>query len=60
MWPLILPPDTAPERLGVSITHDIIVKQHSGSIEVYTQAGEFTEIRIPLPRRAAPAAEGRG
>jgi two-component system, NtrC family, sensor kinase len=38
--------------LGLSISHDIIVKQHAGSIEVDTQAGEFTEIRIVLPRTA--------
>jgi signal transduction histidine kinase len=38
--------------LGLSITHDIIVKQHSGSLEVDTQPGEFTEIRIVLPRKA--------
>ena len=31
---------------------DIIVKQHAGSIEVDTQLGEFTEIRIILPRVA--------
>jgi GAF domain-containing protein len=36
--------------LGLSISHDIIVKQHGGSIEVETQPGEFTEIRIILPR----------
>ncbi|MGB9296103.1 MAG: GAF domain-containing protein [Pseudolabrys sp.] len=36
--------------LGLSISHDIIVKQHAGSIEVDTQPGEFTEIRIVLPR----------
>jgi signal transduction histidine kinase len=40
--------------LGLSISHDIIVKQHGGSIEVDTQLGEFTEIRIILPRTAAP------
>ena len=38
--------------LGLSISHDIIVKQHGGSIEVDTQPGEFTEIRIVLPRAA--------
>ena len=39
--------------LGLSISHDIVVKQHGGSIEVDTQPGEFTEIRIVLPRTAA-------
>jgi len=39
--------------LGLSITHDIIVKQHGGSVEVDTLPGEFTEIRIILPRAAA-------
>ena len=38
--------------LGLSISHDIIVKQHGGSIEVDTQLGEFTEIRVILPRVA--------
>ena len=39
--------------LGLSISHDIIVKQHSGSIEVNSQPGEYTEVRIVLPRAAA-------
>ena len=42
--------------LGLSISHDIIVKQHGGSIEVDTQPGEFTEIRVILPRVATFAA----
>ena len=45
--------------LGLSITHDIIVKQHSGSIEVNTLAGEYTEIRIVLPRTVAFITESR-
>jgi two-component system NtrC family sensor kinase len=39
--------------LGLSISHDIIVKQHGGSIEVDSQPGEFTEIKVILPRVAA-------
>jgi signal transduction histidine kinase len=45
--------------LGLSISHDIIVKQHSGSIEVDSQPGEYTEVRIVLPRAAALVAAGR-
>ncbi len=41
--------------LGLSLSHDIIVKQHSGSIEVDTTPGEFTEFRIVLPRGAGAA-----
>ena len=31
--------------LGLSLSHDIIVKQHGGSIEVDTKPGEFTEFQ---------------
>jgi signal transduction histidine kinase len=43
--------------LGLSIGHDIIVKQHAGSIEVDTKPGEFTKFKIILPRVAVPAAK---
>ena len=46
--------------LGLSITHDIIVKQHAGSIEVDTKPGEFTEVRIILPRTATFITDIRG
>src|SRR6201987_2754762 len=36
--------------LGLSICHDIIVKQHGGSVDVDTKHGEFTEFSIILPR----------
>jgi two-component system, NtrC family, sensor kinase len=36
--------------LGLSMTHDIIVKQHGGGIEVETEPGTFTEFIITLPR----------
>jgi two-component system, NtrC family, sensor kinase len=45
--------------LGLSITQDIIVKQHSGTIEVDTLPGEYTEVRIVLPRTATFVAEPR-
>jgi two-component system, NtrC family, sensor kinase len=42
--------------LGLSLSYDIIVKQHAGSLGVDTQLGEFTEFRIVLPRQAATIA----
>jgi len=36
--------------LGLSMAHDIIVKQHGGRIDVETKLGEFTEFIIALPR----------
>ncbi|MGB8823402.1 MAG: GAF domain-containing protein, partial [Pseudolabrys sp.] len=42
--------------LGLSITHDIVVKQHAGLIEIDSQPGEFTEVKIILPRTPASVA----
>jgi signal transduction histidine kinase len=39
--------------LGLSMSHDIIVKQHGGKIDVDTEPGAFTEFIITLPRTAA-------
>jgi two-component system, NtrC family, sensor kinase len=36
--------------LGLSMSHDIVVKQHGGTIEVVTETGSFTEFIITLPR----------
>jgi signal transduction histidine kinase len=46
--------------LGLSLSHDIIVKQHAGTIEVDTRSGEFTEFRIVLPRAAASIGKAGG
>ncbi len=36
--------------LGLSMSHDIVVKQHGGKIDVTTEPGVFTEFVITLPR----------
>jgi signal transduction histidine kinase len=41
--------------LGLSMSHDIVVKQHGGRIEVATQPQSFTEFVITLPRVHAGA-----
>ena len=46
--------------LGLSLSHDIVAKQHAGSIEVDTRPGEFTEFRVILPRTAATSKAGTG
>jgi signal transduction histidine kinase len=46
--------------LGLSMSHDIIVKQHGGKIDVDTEPGTFTEFIITLPRTAASRAQAGG
>jgi two-component system, NtrC family, sensor kinase len=36
--------------LGLSLSHDIIVKQHDGSIKVESEPGAYTEFIVTLPR----------
>ena len=46
--------------LGLSLSHDIVVKQHGGTIEVETGPGAYTQFTIQLPRagQGAPAKPG--
>ncbi|MEA2913175.1 MAG: two-component system, NtrC family, sensor kinase, partial [Bradyrhizobium sp.] len=46
--------------LGLSMSHDIIVKQHGGTIDVATEPGQFTEFTIVLPRTSNPREKKRG
>jgi signal transduction histidine kinase len=46
--------------LGLSMSHDIVVKQHGGKIDVDTEPGAFTEFIITLPRTAAAQAQAGG
>ncbi|MEA3109235.1 MAG: hypothetical protein QOI88_3840 [Gammaproteobacteria bacterium] len=46
--------------LGLSMTHDIIVKQHGGRIDVATEPGQFTEFTIVLPRKSNLSGVDRG
>jgi GAF domain-containing protein len=46
--------------LGLSMSHDIVVKQHGGTIEVATEPGEFTEFTIVLPRTKIHSNKPRG
>jgi GAF domain-containing protein len=46
--------------LGLSMSHDIIVKQHGGTIDVETEPGEFTQFIIVLPRTSNLQDKKRG
>ena len=37
--------------LGLSMSHDIVVKQHGGRIDVDSEPGAFTEFIVTLPRK---------
>ncbi len=46
--------------LGLSMSHDIVVKQHGGTIDVETEPGAFTEIIVTLPRATGAQNSQRG
>ena len=41
--------------LGLSFSHDIVVKQHGGTLDVSTEPGAYTQFTIVLPRAGALA-----
>ena len=45
--------------LGLSMSHDIIVKQHGGSIDVATEPGQFTEFTNRVAPRQQPPRKKR-
>jgi signal transduction histidine kinase len=46
--------------LGLSMSHDIVVKQHGGTIDLATEPGSFTEFIITLPRVMPAQADAGG
>jgi signal transduction histidine kinase len=45
--------------LGLSLSYDIIVKQHAGNIEFDSQPGDFTEFRVTIPRSGGAGSRAR-
>jgi signal transduction histidine kinase len=45
--------------LGLSLSHDIVVKQHGGTIELRTEPGSFAEFVVTLPVLGVTAGEVR-
>ena len=45
--------------LGLSLSYDIVVKQHGGELTVDSEPGEFTAFRVTIPR-TLPASGGNG
>ncbi|MEM7357453.1 MAG: ATP-binding protein, partial [Acidobacteriota bacterium] len=37
--------------LGLSLCYDIVVQANQGSLDVETELGEYTELRVRLPKR---------
>jgi predicted ATPase/signal transduction histidine kinase/tRNA A-37 threonylcarbamoyl transferase component Bud32 len=45
--------------LGLSLSHEIVVRGHGGAIGFESEAGQFTEFCVSLPRRSARAPDAR-
>ena len=44
--------------LGLSISYDIMVKEHGGDLHLESEAGEFTEVSLILPLSTEKAPSG--
>jgi two-component system, NtrC family, sensor kinase len=53
-------PAGAGTGLGLSLSHDIIVKQHGGSFDVESEPGLYSEFIVTLPRTIAAGDAGQG
>lgn len=43
------PPNSGNTGLGLSISYEIVVTRHQGSLELVSEPGKFTEIKLQLP-----------
>jgi signal transduction histidine kinase len=45
-------PAGAGTGLGLSMSHDIVVQEHKGTISVASEVGQYAEFIITLPRQS--------
>jgi two-component system NtrC family sensor kinase len=53
-------PGGAGTGLGLSMSHDIVVQEHQGTISVDTEVGQYAEFIITLPKQAPSLSEALG
>lgn len=46
--------------LGLSVSYFIVVKQHGGSMEVFSEPGEWTRFVISIPVKGPESVSGAG
>jgi signal transduction histidine kinase len=53
-------PAGAGTGLGLSMSHDIVVQEHQGTISVDTEVGQYAEFIITLPKQIPSLSEASG